>query len=353
MVTVALDLRLAGYRGGGISRYARDLHAALSRQDGVTVVPLRSARDSDTEPGSITLRTPPHHRFERRTLGIELRLAGEPIDAYHTPDFIVPTGLHVPAIATVQDLAFLRWPEDLTAESLRYYRQLQQSVRDTAAWITPSAWTASDLSIAYGIRRETIHVIPLGIPMDLLSLPVPDRSSRRAFVLAVGTIEPRKRYDLLLDALELIDDRVHLVVVGQPGWNTEDVQARLRAHPRAIWLRNAEDAQLQRLYREALGLVLPSRAEGFGLSAIEAMAAGTPVISSGGGALAEVTADAALTVREHSPEAWAETILRVVEDRTLWDELSAAGRSRAARFSWNHTARDTLAVYQSVVRRTR
>lgn len=348
MVTVALDLRLASYRGGGISRYARDLYTGLALQDEVTVVPLRASRDPDAEQGAIRLRTPPHHRFERRALGVELRLSGARIDVYHTPDFIVPARLHVPAIATVQDLAFLHWPEDLTAESLRYYRQLDHSARDTAAWITPSEWTATDLSTAYGISRESIHVIPLGIPLDLFSLPVPARDSRRSFILAVGTIEPRKRFDLLLDALEHTGDQIHLMVVGQPGWNTEAVQARLRLHPHVTWLRSAGDAELQRLYHEAIALALPSRAEGFGLTAVEAMAAGTPVISSGGGALLEVTGDAALTVERQSPESWAEAMLSVVTDTDLWERLSANGRSRAAEFSWDRTARETLAVYRSV-----
>lgn len=348
MVRVGLDLRLAGYRGGGISRYARDLYQSLSTFDGTDITPLRSARDRDADPGAIRLRTPPHHRFERRALALELRLRGRRLMAYHTPDFIVPTGLHVPAIATVQDLAFLRWPDDLTPDGLRYYRQLEQSVRDTAAWITPSEWTAHDLSTAYGIPIESIHVIPLGIPLDHRADPLP-RESRRGYILAVGTIEPRKRYDLLLDALDDVDERVHLIAVGHPGWNTDSVQARLRSHPRVTWLQGVDDARLGQLYAEAIALVFPSRAEGFGLPAVEAMAAGTPIVSSGGGALREVTLDAALTVEEWTPEAWAAAIERILDDDALWSCLATGGHARALAFSWAETARRTLDVYRDVV----
>ena len=348
MVRVGLDLRLAGYRGGGIARYARDLYHALQVLESADITPLRSICDPDTGCRAIRLRTPPHHRIERRALAIELRLRGRSLEAYHTPDFIVPAGLHVPAIATVQDLAFLHWPDDLTPDGLRYYRQLDQSVTDTAAWITPSHWTAHDLSAAYGIPIEAIHVIPLGIPLDHRSAPLP-RQSRRNYILAVGTIEPRKRYDLLLDALDHVNERVHLIVVGHPGWNTDSVQARLRSHPRVTWLHGVDDARLAQFYAEAVALAFPSRAEGFGLPAVESMASGTPVVSSGGGALREVMRDAALTVEEQMPEAWGVAIQRIVDDVALWSRLSAAGRERAAVFSWAETARQTLEVYRAVV----
>jgi glycosyltransferase involved in cell wall biosynthesis len=265
---------------------------------------------------------------------------------YHGTDFIVPRLRGVPCVATVHDLSFVHWPDDHTPESLAYYQRLAQSKRRTAAWITPSAWSADDLAAAYGIERSRIHVIPHGVSLDLLDEPPLPRARRRDYVLAVGTVEPRKRYELLLDAARR-PDLPELIVAGQPGWHSHNIQNQLRAIPRVVWIASANDTTLRMLYREALALVLPSRAEGFGLPALEAMACGTPVLCSRGGAIPEVVGDAGLYV-DDAPNAWAEAIGQLARDRALWRRFSQAGRARAAAFTWSRAAEATAAVYRSV-----
>lgn len=346
---VAFDMRLAGYRAGGIARYATDLAAALRRQAGIDLVPLRSGRDPVADPAAVRLRTPPHHRLERYAVPVELALRRVRPDVYHAVDLVAPALPRVPVVATVYDLAFLRWPDDLTADALAYYRQLARSRHRTREWIVPSAWTAADLVERYGADPARVTVIPLGLTPGMGDAPPAPREARGDYVLAVGTVEPRKRYDLLLDALDLVDPSVRLVVAGHAGWRSDDVQSRLRdgaASGRVDWRVGPTDAEVGRLYREALAVVLPSRVEGFGLAALEGMASGTPVISSGGGALPEVTGDAALEVIDGGPAEWALAIERVVSDNALWRSLSSAGVARAQQFDWDAAAAATAAVYR-------
>jgi glycosyltransferase involved in cell wall biosynthesis len=352
-VEVAIDLRLAGYRGGGIARYANDLVDALRGEPGIRAVPIRSAGDPVHDPGYVRFLTPPHHRLERYAIPVEMLLHRLRPDVYHAVDFIAPILPGVPRVATVHDLSFVHWPQDLASDGLAYYRQLERSKQDTAAWITPSEWTAKDLATVYGIARETIHVVPHGISLDLFAEPPLPREERKPYLLAVGTIEPRKQYPLLLDALRIARAAPDLVVVGQPGWNSEDIELRLATEARVNWRRGVDDLALRTLYREALAVVMPSRAEGFGLPALEAMAAGTPVVSSGGGALMEVTGDAALTVPEAAAEVWAEALERIATDTELWQRLSVVGRERAATFTWERAARETADVYRRVTNASR
>jgi glycosyltransferase involved in cell wall biosynthesis len=349
VVHVALDMRLAGYRGGGIARYARELHTALAETDGVEVRALRSRRDATGASGDLRMRTPPHHRLERFTVPVELGLARYRPDVYHATDFIAPHLPGVPFVATVHDLAFVHWPDDLTPDALEYYRQIGGARRRTAAWITPSRWTAGDLAGIYGIDPATIHVIPHGVSLDLLAERPRGRAERGHYVLAVGTVEPRKQYELLLAASQTGRDLPKIVIAGAAGWNSGGIEARLRSARGVEWLDDSDDAALRRLYAEAIAVVIPSRAEGFGLPALEAMAVGTPVVSSGGGALPEVTGEAALTVEEASGEGWAAAIERIATDDELWERLSAAGRGRAQEYSWERAANATKVVYRRLV----
>lgn len=350
MLDVLLDLRLAAYRGGGIARYARELHAALAEIPDINAVALRTRRDTTVDPSALRLRTPPHHRLESWSVATEIALSRTHIDAFHATDFVAPHLPGTPSVATVHDLAFLDRPADLAPDALRYYRQLEHSKHRTAAWITPSVWTADALAEHYRIECAAIHVIPHGVSYDLQSAPVVPSTERGDYILAVGTIEPRKQYDLLLDALKLEPTLPRLIVAGAPGWNASATEARLRATPRVTWEPIVTDERLRDLYRNALAVAIPSRAEGFGLPALEAMATGTPVISSGSGALPEVTGAVCVTVAHPTPEMWAAAMRALARDSAAWEALSTSGRERATHFTWQITAEQTAAVYRSVAR---
>lgn len=346
-----IDLRLAGYRAGGIARYALELYRALERRPDVMVRAIRASGDPEAGDEDLRFRTPPHHRLEQYALGVELALARYRPDVFHATDFIAPRLPRIATVATVHDLAFLRFPQHLTPDSLRYYQKLKQSKTWTDHWITPSQWTADDLVRSFDIPANRVSVVPHGVPPDLVHMATPPRSERERFILAVGTLEPRKRIDLLLDALALMSLPPRLVLVGNPGWNTSALEQRIKGAAGVEWRRNVTDDELRQLYRTTFVVAIPSQEEGFGFVALEAMAAGTPVISSGHGALPEVTGLAALTPESDSPEDWARAIERMMDDEPLWNELSAFGRRRAESFSWPVAAELTVAAYQQARRR--
>ncbi|CAN5634441.1 glycosyltransferase family 1 protein [soil metagenome] len=341
---VAIDLRLAGHRTGGIARYANDLYAALRALPDLSVTAIQSRTGTPTD-DAVRFRTPPHHRLERYSIAVEMALSRKRFDVYHATDFIAPRIPRTATVATVHDLAFMQRPEDLEKFSLDYYKQISAARRWTDAWITPSLWTAENLSEHFDIDPGAITVIQHGIPLNLQRQPIVSRADRGGYILAVGTIEPRKRYDLLLDGLALMVDRPRLEVAGKPGWNSETTERRLENTDGVTWRRNVDDVTLRELYRNAYAVVVPSHTEGFGFAALEAMACGTPVISSNQGALQEVTELAALVAEGDDPHSWAGAIERIYDDEQLWNELSAFGRRRAQEFSWSRAARETTDIY--------
>jgi glycosyltransferase involved in cell wall biosynthesis len=266
---------------------------------------------------------------------------------YHATDFIAPRILGTATVATVHDLEFVRHPEYLDDASLRYYRQIERSRDWTNAWITPSRWTAEDLASTYDIDPATITVIPHGLPVHLAhKQPVP-RDEREPHLLIVGTIEPRKRHALILDALELIGDPLNIVLIGSIGWQSDDLVSRISRTAGIAWRRAVDDSALWDAYRNAWAVLVPSKSEGFGLQALEAMASGTPVVSSGHGALQEVTGLAALVPDSDDPSGWAAAIERIRKDEHLWNELSVFGQRRARAFTWKQAAEATARVYRT------
>jgi glycosyltransferase involved in cell wall biosynthesis len=169
----------------------------------------------------------------------------------------------------------------------------------------------------------------------------------RPYVLAVGTLEPRKNLERLIAAWgrlpPALQDSHTLALVGPRGWDDAPILSAARAAGAQL-LGGVTDDELRALYAGAAAFVYPSLYEGFGLPVLEAMAAGAPVITSNVSSLPEVAGDAALLVDPRDEAAIAEAIERVVTDPTLADDLRARGRPRAAAFSWARTARETLAV---------
>jgi glycosyltransferase involved in cell wall biosynthesis len=346
-LTVAMDQRLAAYRRAGIARYALELGAALDALPGMELVPLRHIRDLDAPPGAQRLRTPPHHRLEEWLISAEILARRIPADVYHATDFIAPRLLRTPIVATVHDLAFLRRPELLTGDALAYYGRIRRRTGAPRRWITPSDWTRQEMRDQLGVDPGLVSVIAHGVPSFIgREAPLP-RERRRNFILALGTVEPRKRLDLLLDALEAADVPHTLCVAGQAGWKTGALRRRLAESPMVTWFPSASDEDARLLLREATALAVPSIDEGFGLTALEAMACGTPVISSGRGALPEVTGPAALQPASDDIAGWAAAIERIISDRALWDTLSTTGLERSRDFTWERAARATLDVYRA------
>jgi len=174
------------------------------------------------------------------------------------------------------------------------------------------------------------------------------------FLLFVGTIEPRKNLSMLFRAYERYREQAGrraatLVLAGVAGWRADaelTTIERLRRSNKLVWFDSPSDEQLLLLYNAASLLLLPSHYEGFGLTAIEAMACGTPVLASDSSSLPEVLGTTGLLLPPDDEEAWVAAIREVNEHRDRREALIVAGLRRSAEFSWARAARETLAVYR-------
>lgn len=370
---IVIDGRLLAYRRGGIARYVASLAAALP----VVAPDLRyslliNRGIADVPLSTVRVVTPPHNRLERSALGLELRLRRPTL--IHSPDFIAPRAGSIPTVATVHDLAFLDRPELLDRDSRRYYGQIRSAIQHTHRVIAVSETTREKIIERLRYPAERVRTIYNGVDerffvghrceFEFDGKPyatAPDRElpADRPILLTVGSVEPRKRQQVLGEAIGLVARRhpslaPFLVVVGQAGWMSSDIQAaieRMEAAGQATWLRDVSDEELACLYRRATMLALASSDEGFGLPAAEAMASGTPVVVAKRGALPEIVGDAGVLVDDDAAESWAGAIERVLDDQTLRNTLSARGRKRATRFRWSHAAAQTAALYREVLER--
>lgn len=371
MLRVAIDARLLAYQRAGTATYIRGLLGGLTAASGLDVLALQSRRDSEPLANLPTRRlwTPPHHRWERWALGLEvLGLAvrcaseGQAIRVLHSPDFIPPFRFgRFARVITVHDLAFLRFPELLTPASQRYYGQIRRAVQEAERVIAVSETTRRDLLELVDARiAAKVAVIPEGVEPAFRPLDPAWARDRvrerfgldRPFLLFVGTLEPRKNLPRLLRAFGRFRERFGdgaplLAVAGNRGWLSDDLESVARPLGSAVrFLGRVADDDLVALYNGAVAHVLVSLYEGFGLPALEAMACGCPTLVAEGSALVEVVGEAGVTVNPLDEVAIAEALARLWEDGGLRARLAAAGPVRAAGYSWRAVARQTEKVYR-------
>ncbi len=368
---IGLDARILHYSHAGIARYVRGLVRGLDRlteESTEEILLLHSRKDPQppyygTRFPRRTLWTPSHHRLEQWFLPLELLPLG--LDLLHSPDFIPPLRRNFRSVITVHDLAFLRDPAILTAESSRYYGQVGRAAHSADRIIVPSKATRRDSVELLGVSPEKVTVIPeapdpVFRPWEGDAAALSDEMSQLGvdgpFLLFVGTLEPRKNLPLLLRAYRrLIDEaaaQIRLVIAGRPGWLYQevfDLTAQLKLTDEVLFLGHVPSQDLRLLYCAAQVYVHPAFYEGFGLPPLEAMACGTPVVAAATSSLPEVVGDAAILVDPTDTEAWTAAIHRVLVEPELRVDLKKRGLARAQRFSWEETARRTLAVYRTVL----
>jgi alpha-1,3-rhamnosyl/mannosyltransferase len=238
----------------------------------------------------------------------------------------------MPLVVTVLDLAVLRHPGMFNQWSRRYSRfAVPRVVQAAAAVITISEFTKSEVVDVLGKAPEKVHAIPIAVEAPF----TPEGPSAEGdYVLSVGTLEPRKNLARVVEAAQRAG--AELRVVGAEGWGGVKVDG---------WIGRVSDEELAALYRGARCVVYPSLYEGFGLPVLEAMACGTPVVTSRGGATEEVAGDAAVLV---DPLDTAAIAAGIQEALARGDELRAKGLERAQTFSWDRVARESRAVYEGV-----
>jgi glycosyltransferase involved in cell wall biosynthesis len=367
LMHVAIDARLAHYTAGGIVHHTLNLARALaeaSPDDRFTL--LRSIKQRGRLPRRPNLRstpllTPPHHRLEQMTLPLEVARVRP--DVLHCPDFIPPFRRTCPAVVTVHDVAFLRYPQTLTEESRRYYGQVRRAIESAERTIVVSEATARDLAALLNVGTERVRVIPNGLDPIFKQPARPSEVARirgrwgldRPYLMFLGTLEPRKDIPTLLEAFAAVQAQhadLLLALVGRRGWLYEPIFAeierlKLRAVVRII--EDAEDTDLPPLFDGATAFAFPSLYEGFGLPPLEALARGVPTVVANTSSMPEVVGDAALLFPPGDHEALAAALLRLLGDDTLRAGLRARGPARAAAFTWERAARETLAVYREAL----
>ncbi|HBQ94508.1 MAG: glycosyltransferase family 4 protein [Firmicutes bacterium] len=290
------------------------------------------------------------------------RLDRMPYDVVHFPDYQVPVVRRVHhAVMTVHDMVAFKYPSLFPkVQTLVKQGLMARSVKVARRVIVPSRATADDLQEILKVPADRISVIPHGVDPLEIDVKVPhmtEKERERPYFLAVGTIEPRKNFEGLIHAFSQfihenhLNGQTDLLIAGKKGWLYESVleaPGKWNVGERVFLLDYVSKADLHELYRNALALVYPSFYEGFGLPVLEAMACGTPVISSNKGALKEVCGDAALLADPSDIDRLSQYMKQIWEDRDLRISLGQRGRERAARYTWAVAAEMTREVYLQV-----
>lgn len=281
-------------------------------------------------------------------------------DVFHFPNFIIPPLTHGRPVVTIHDVSFLRFPEATEAKNLRYLtEQIRQTVSRAHRIITDSDFSAREISETLSVDPSLITAIPLGLTHK--EHPPDEAAKRRVraaldltrpYLLFVGTLEPRKNIPFLIELFERMDAwDGDLVIAGMKGWKYEPIIARMESsshRARIRYLEYVDEAWLDSLYAAAELFVFPSLYEGFGFPPLEAMKAGTPVLSSTAGSLPEVLGSAAAYVDTFDAEAWAQRAQRILADAPLRERMRAEGLQHVTRYHWEYTARRTWQVYREV-----
>jgi len=259
--------------------------------------------------------------------------AARDLDVLHCTTMRVPLRARPAVVATVHDAAVLRYPMAFPAWHRHTGRlALRQAVRSADTIVAVSAFTRDELTELLGVSPDRVRVVPNGVdPVFTESGP----AASGDYVLAVGTLEPRKNLARAVDAARLAG--VELRVVGARGWGGVEVPG---------WAGRVDDEELAALYRGARCLVFPSLYEGFGIPILEAMACGTPVVTSRGGATEEVAGGAAVLVDAIDAAAIAAGIAEAEARR---EELRSLGLERARAFTWEQAADAVEALWRELV----
>lgn len=357
----------ADYRQTGVSRYVERLLAVLpSTLPEAELVVYAAPGVRFAEPIRVRHAPPgldrPQLRIPYERAALPLLSRRDRLDLFHGPVNALPRGLACRSVVTVHDLALFRWPEQVTGRRYHYLtRAVRDAVRLAARVLAVSEATKHDLVELLGIPSERIAVTPLGVDQRFRPPAMEALAAFRArvrltgpYLLAVGTLEPRKNLTRLLEAFaSLTAEFPHqLVLVGPEGWRNTELQAtldRLDLGDRLRFTGFVPDDDLPSWYAAAELFVIPSLYEGFGLPLLEAMACAAPVVAGNTSALPEVAGDAAVLIDPTSVDAIAAGIRRVLGSRDLQRRLAQAGRERARAFTWERTAAATAAAYREAL----
>jgi len=358
------------YRQAGVSRYAEALVRELPAADPTLDLVVFTGPDQPPEerefPDGIDWR---HSRLRtgqpvqriawEQTVGLTIGRRWR-LDVIHAPVNVAPLITGVPRVVTVHDLAFHLFPEQYPGRKQRYLRTMTRlSVQRAARVIAVSEATRQDIIRLYDADPERVVTVPNGVGDEMRPLGADEVAAFRArqgltgpTLLFLGTLQPRKNLETLLRAWARTAGETgwQLVVAGAAGWHHEpifDLARELGIADAVRFVGFVPPEDLPLWHNAADAFVYPSLYEGFGLPLLEAMACGTPVVTSETPALREVVGNAGLIVGPRDVPALAQALLQLAREPELREELAARGLRRASEFSWRRTAAETAAVYRA------
>jgi glycosyltransferase involved in cell wall biosynthesis len=355
----------------GIGHYTFELAQSLAKLvpkgtfELVAPVPLELMPDATT-PANLHVVHAPTGTLRRRwwTIGLPLYVREHSVRLFHGTNYNVPLWQRCPTIVTIHDLSLLLHPETHREDLvLRARRRLPTMTRIATRIITDSKAVKQEICEHLNVASDKITPVPLAprrafrpVPSDKTKATLRRLGVEEEFILFVGTLEPRKNLLTLIrafaDLMSKTDLRPQLVVAGQKGWLTDDLFAYVENTSlveRILFTGYIADEDLAALYSSCRASVYPSLYEGFGLPPLEAMACGAPVITSRIPVIMETVADAARLISPKDADELAAALVELLTDENARHHFSVMGQQRAAEFTWERTAQETLEVYREVI----
>lgn len=355
----------------GIGTYIRNILAELPQLDRSTefVVlcrPEESGITSTLGPNFRAVIEPARPYSVSEQVRLPLALARERVQLLHEPHYVLPALTGCRSVVTIHDCIHLMFPQYLPNRLARPYARgsMWVATRKADRILTVSEASKRDILRFFDVPTERITVVPNAIDARFLAPPDEAHVERvrqryqldHPFALYVGNIKPHKNIDRLIDAFGRVRasgiDDLRLIIIGDelskyPALRQGVHRHRLDKHVRFFGFQPIDTLSV--FYRLAQVFVFPSLYEGFGLPPLEAMACGTPVVTSNVSSLPEVCGDAAVLVDPTDPQAIADGLIRAATDETLRAHLVARGLARARRFSWAESVRRIHGIYMEVL----
>lgn len=377
--TIGIDVTSAIVQGGGIGRYTRELIQAVTQVSSPHQFRLFSAKPPPSPPVANPLPTGSHisyhpapvterwlYRFwYRLRLPLPVQLVLGKLDLFHSPDFVLPpVAGNIPTLLTVHDLSFVHYPKVFPEPLVKYLNTIVPwSVERATHILADSQATKDDLHQFWHVPEAKVTVLYSGVNERFQ--PVTDEGEITAvrqkydlgtqpYLLAVGTIQPRKNYQMLIRAFKPVADNWphQLIFAGGKGWLYDDMLAEIERQGlegRVRFIGFVDDEDLPTLYSDATLYLFPSLYEGFGLPLLEAMQCGVPIVTSNASCLPEVAGKAAVSLPPTDEQSWTAAMEQLLANPQQRTQLVGAGFRQARQFTWDKAARQLLQIYNDLL----